>query len=251
MNTEQTRFIIDTEGRIFREYHSIEEIDPGDALQRAFTTNVATTARNLLELPGYGPIHLVHQQADNTLHFSVPLETINFRTSWKVITADEGYKDQLYPMFASRDSTEPIMDIEWNRADAMAKQEATMRIRFHVMVRPTGRPDEWQAVDHYLYAYDGRGVGYRLPLANLYNTCRVCMGEYSSFAPTALGVVQKALAQFRAASWNADLFEDGHILWEFVRFKALDKGFHTQPILKPWTTYCKKVATATMKFCQV
>ncbi len=126
---EKTQFIIDTEGRIFREYRQTEEIDPGDALQRAFTTNVVTTARNLMELPGYGPLHMVHQQAEQAVHFSVPLETINFRTTFKAITADEGYKDQLFPTFAHKDSSEPIIEVEWNRADAMAKQDATMRIR--------------------------------------------------------------------------------------------------------------------------
>lgn len=247
---EKTRFIIDTEGRIFREHNTIEEIDPGEALQRAFTTNVVTTARDLMELPGYGPIHMVHQQSENAIHFSVPLETINFRTSFKAITADDGYKDQMFPTFAHKDSGEQIIEIEWNRADAMAKQEATMRIRFHVIIKPSPSGG-WSAVDHYLYAFDGRGVAYRLPLANLYNTCRVCMGEYNSRDPYALGTVQKALAQFRIAPWNSDLFESGHNIWEFVRFKALEKGFHTQPILKPWTTYCTKLSTATMKFCQV
>lgn len=248
---EKTNFLIDTEGRIFRQYTQLEEIDPGDALQRAFTTNVTTTARNLMELPGHGPIHIVHQQAENAVHFSVPLETINFRTTFKAITADEGYKDQMFPTFEPKESSVPVMDIEWNRADAMAKQDATMRIRFHVIVKPQAGLESWCAVDHYLYAFDGRGVAYRLPFANLYNTCRVCMGEYSSSSPYALGAVQKAIAQFRMAPWNADLFENHHNVWEFVRFKALEKGFHTQPILKPWTTYCGKIATATLKFCQV
>jgi len=248
--TETTEFYISTEGRIFREYRQRDEIDPGDALQKVFTANVVTTARNFMELPGHGLIHVVHQQTDNVLHFSVPMETINFRTTFKAITADEGYKDQLYPTFAAKGSPEPIIEIEWNRADAMIKQEATMRIRFVVMVKPyTG--EQWYAYDHYLYAFDGRGVAFRLPIANLYDTCQVCMGEYNSMASTAIGALNKALAQFRIAHWNADLFYNKDNVWEFVRFKALDKGFHTQPILKPWTTMCSKVSTAYLKFCQV
>lgn len=246
---EKTQFMITTEGRIFRHYQQIEEIDPGDALQRAFTTNVVTTTRDLLELPGYGPIHLVAQQQENKLHFSVPLETINFRTTWKAIAADEGYKDQLFPTFADKNSAEPIIEIEWNRADAMLKQDATMRIRFHIIVQPDS--GGWAAVDHYLYAFDGRGVAWRLPIANLFNTCQVCMGTYSSQSPTALGAVHKALAQFRTAPWNADLFYNANDVWKFIRFKALDKGFNTQPIVGPWTTMCNKVSTTLLKFCQV
>lgn len=246
---ETMEFYINLEGRIFREYRQRKEIDPGDALQRVFTTNIVTTTRNFMELPGYGPIHVVQQQADQTLHISVPLETINFRTTFKAITADEGFKDQLYPTFAVKNSPEPILEIEWNRADAMIKQDATMRIRFHVMVKPHG--EQWTAYDHYLYAFDGRGVAWRLPIANLFNTCQVCMGEYSSLSPTVLGAVQKALAQFRIAHWNADLFQNQNDVWKFIRFKALEKGFHTQPILVPWTTMCEKVSTAYLKFCQV
>ncbi len=247
---ERTQFIINQEGRIFREYRKIDEINPGDALQRAFTINVVTTARNLMELPGYGPLHVVHQQSENCIHFSVPMETINFRSTFKAITADEGYKDQLYPTFANKDSSEPIIEIEWNRADAMIKQDATMRIRFHVMVKPSGT-DQWSVVDHYLYAFDGRGVAWRLPIANLYDTCQVCMGVYNSASPTALGALHKALAQFRMAPWNSDLFYNAETVWKFIRFKALEKGFHTQPILAPWTTLCAKVSIAYLKFCQV
>jgi len=245
---ETTEFYIDMNGRVFREYRQRDEIDPGDALQKVFTANVTTTARNFMELPGHGPIHVVHQQAESRLHFSVPLETIHFRTTFKTITSDEGYKDQLYPTFGGKNDA--TLDIEWNRADAMLKQDATMRLRFHVMVQPAGA-DQWQAVDHYLYAFDGRGVIYKLPFGNIYDTCQVCMGEYSSVANTALGALQKAIAQFRTAPWNADLFYNQNDIWKFVRFKALEKGFQTQPIIPAWTTMCPKVSTAFSKFCPV
>lgn len=246
---ERTQFIIDPEGRIFREYRELEEIDPGDAFQKAFTTNVVTTARNFMELPGHGPIHVVHQQSDSTLHFSVPLETINFRTTFKAINRDDGFKDQLYPTFEAKDSTTPIIEIEWNRAEAMLNQEATMQIRFHVLVKPTG--DQWSCHDHYLYAFDGRGAAWRMPLGNLYETCQVCMGQYNSLSLTALEAVQKAIAQFRTSPWNSDLFYGGEIIWKFIRFKSIDKKFQTQPILAPWTTLCTKVATPLLKFCQI
>lgn len=249
--SEITEFYINTEGRIYREYRQREEIDPGDALQRVFTSNVVTTARNFMELPGHGPIHVVHHQSENCLHFSVPMETITFRTTFKAITADEGYKDQIYPTFGDKNaSASTMMQIEWNRADAMIQQEDSMRIRFHVMIKPV-RDDHWQAVDHYLYAFGGRGVCWKLPFGNIYDTCQVCMGEYNSVAATALGSLQKALAQFRNAPWNSDLFYYPDTIWKFVRFKALDNGFQTQPIIPPWTTMCDKVSNAFVKFCQV
>jgi len=247
----ESRFVIDTQGRVFLEHFERSEIEPGDALQKAFTTNVVTTARNFMELPGHGPIHVVHQQSDSTLHISVPLETINFRTTFKAIKEDDGYKDQFYPTFAHKDSGEPILEMEWNRADAMLKQDATMRIRFHLLIRPSSNGDQWLCHDHYLYAFDGRGVAWRLPLGNLYETCQVCMGQYNSTSPTVLEAVQKAIHQFRTAPWNSDLFYQGDTIWKFIRFKSVDNKFHTQPILAPWTTLCTKVSTALLKFCQV
>jgi len=64
-------------------------------------------------------------------------------------------------------------------------------------------------------------------------------------------VVQKAIQQFRTASWNADLFKNATDIWKFIRFKALDQGFATQPIIVPWTTMCTKVNPAFLKFCHV
>jgi len=245
---DKTEFVITRDGRIFKRRETMEEIDPGNALQKAFTTAVQTTTRNLLELEGHGPVHLVAQQAENTMHVSVPLNEINFRTTFRAISEGD-QKDQLYPSFAAKSSTETMMEIPWKVQDAMAKQDATMRIRFHVMCRPHG--DGWYAMDHYLYAFDGRGVAYKLPFANLFDTCQVCMGEYNSIHPNLLGCVQKALQQFRTASWNADLFKNGSDIWKFVRFKAMEKGFDTQPILVPWTTMCPKVNPAFLKFCVV
>lgn len=245
---EKTEFVISRDGRFYRRYETMEEIDPGNELQKVFTTAVHTTTRNLLELQGHGPIHLVAQQAENTMHVSVPMNEINFKTTFKVIT-EGAHKDQLYPSFATKNSTETMMEIPWKLEQAMEKQDASMRIRFHVMCRPNG--DGWYAVDHYLYAFDGRGVAYRLPIANLFDTCQVCMGEYNSMHQNLIGTVQKAIQQFRTASWNADLFKNANDVWKFIRFKALPEGFETQPITVPWTTMCAKVAPAFLKFCAV
>jgi hypothetical protein len=247
---EKTDYLITREGKMFRRYTQLDEIDPGEAIQKAYAQNITTTARNFMELPGHGLIHLVQQQAEGILHVSVPLETINFRTSFKAITTDEGYKNQLYPSFHDKHATDPMMEIEWVRADAMLKQEATMRLRFHVLLKPNN-DGGWYAFDHYLYAFDGRGVAFRLPIANIFDTCQLCMGEYNSKSETAIGTVQKALQQFRTATWNADLFKNATDVWKFIRFKALDKGFATQPIIPPWTTMCAKVNTAYLKYCQV
>ena len=249
----KSQFIISENGTFYREDITRREIIVGDALQRAFTTNIVSTVRNLVELPGHGPVHMVYEQQQATWHFSVPMESINFRTTFKPIlgtaTGETKYKDQLYPTFAPKDSTDTIMEIEWNRAMAASSQDAALKLRFLVQVKAHG--EGYYCHDHYLFAFDGRGVAYRLPIANLFDTCQVCMGQYDGKSSTAMGSVILALRQFRSASWNADLFHSGEIVWKFIRFKALEKGFETQPIIGSWTTLCEKVAPPQLKFCQV
>ena len=249
MSVNTTEFIIDSEGKFFREDRTRYEIDPGDGLQRAFTKGVSCRIRNITEIPGYGPCHVVYENDTQTQHWSVPMNTINFRTSFAVVKTEEG--EEVFPTFKDKkDTSEPFMEIEWNKADAMSKQDSEMEIRFVALVKPNGA--NYICVDHYLYAFDGRKAGYRLPIANLYETCQVCMGAYSSEAQTAVKAVEKALAQFRVASWNSDLFFDSGNLNRFIHFKPLEKGFQTLPILDGgWTTRCQKVSTGYMKFVEV
>lgn len=246
----KSQFIISDTGAIFREDITRREILATEALQRAFTTNIVTTTRNLLELPSHGPVHMVYEQQQATWHFSVPMHAINFRTTFKPIVSSDKYKDQLYPTFAPKESKETTMEIEWYRAKAMSSQDADMNIRFLIQVKQD-TSGGYYAYDHYFFAFDGRGVAWRLPIANLFDTCQVCMGTYDSKSTTALGSVILALRQFRSAAWNADLFHSGETIWKFIRFKALEKGFETQPIVGAWTTLCEKVAPPQLKFCQV
>lgn len=245
MNTAKTQFVIEADGQIFREDINRIAVDPGDALQRAFTTGICTRVRNIMEIPGYGMAHMVYEADQVTQHWSIPMEKINFRTTFR---ANEN--GELYPTFAAANQTvEPIIEIEWDKAQAMSGQESTMNIRFIALVKATG--EQWYVVDHYLYAFDGRKTCYRLPIANLYDTCQICMGEYRSTANTALESVQKALAQFRTASWNSDLFYNESDIQKFIRFKPLEKGFQTLPIKSGWTTSCQKIATAYLKFVEI
>jgi hypothetical protein len=246
----KTQFFIGDNGSFYREDTTRREIIVGDELQKAFLSNITTTCRSLLELPSHGPVHMIYEHQSMTWHFSVPMQTINFRTTFKPLTKDDKYKDQLYPTFHPKDSAETPLEIEWNLGQAAASQDAVLQIRLLVQVKQDS-PVRFVAVDHYLFAFDGKNAAYRLPIANLFDTCQVCMGTYDSRATTALGSVVLALRQFRAASWNADLFHSPDEIWKFVRFKALDKGFETQPIVGPWTKLCEKVAPPQVKFCLV
>jgi hypothetical protein len=250
MSEDKSDFILSRDGKFYERYERLREIDPGAELQKAFAANITTITRNLLNLEGHGPVHVVVSQGDGVTHVSVPMEELNFRATFATMGDEYGsqYQGQLFPTFR-KDMDDTIMEIPWNRAAAMAGQKEGMRLRFHVLCKPNG--EGWYAYDHYLYAFDDKGRAHRLPIANLHDTCQVCMGSYDSKHSNLLGTVQKALHQFRTASWNSDLFKHSGEVWKFVRFKALEKGFETQPIIVPWTQMCATVATAHLKNCPV
>lgn len=246
---QKTQFIIDTNGRIFREDSVRQEINPGEELYKAFTHGIFMKHPNFANIPGYGPAHMTYEMDRNIQYWSVPINTINFRTTFRTIKET----GELYPSFGHKDQTaEPIMEIEWNKDDAMQSQDSQMHLRFVALI--IGGRDGYHVSSHghFLYAFDGRGVAWRLPVSNLYETCEICMGEYQSTAPTATEVVEKALAQFRKASWNSDLFTTHDSTHQMIRFKPLDKGFQTMPIqTRGWTTLCQKVSTAQLKYIDV
>jgi hypothetical protein len=249
MSETKTKFIIDAEGRFWREDTTIYDIEPGDQLQKAFTSGIVSRIRNVLNLPGHGHCHVVHELDSNTQHWSIPMNTINFKTTFGSLETEKWGKE-LFPTFKANNDTEhPLIEIEWNKDEAMSKQESQMNIRFVVQIRPYD--NEWHAVDHYLYAFDGRNTAWRLPIANLYETAQVCMGDYNSRGATVVKVLEKAIAQLRTASWNSDLFYDTDSVQKFVHFKPLEKGFQTLPIEGAWTKQCQKVVTAYLKFVEI
>lgn len=248
---QKTQHVIDAEGRIFREIFTRQEIDPGDALQRAFTTGIVSRMRNVTELPGHGPCHLVLEHDTLVQYWSVPLTTINFRTTYQAVKKDDKDPGELFPTFGPKDGKDPMIEIEWNVGEAMVSQDAQMNLRFMVMVRQDTSGFSTPKDGCFLYAFDGRKTCYRLPIANLYDTSQVCMGDFNSYAPTSLGVVQKALAQFRSATWNSDLFYDTDAVRRFVHFRPEGKSFKTLPIEGPWTKYCQKISTSLLKFTEI
>jgi hypothetical protein len=97
---------------------------------------------------------------------------------------------------------------------------------------------------NWLFACDQEQRGYRLPLPNLHDDCRICTGAFDGDQATALECVQASLAQFHRSKWNADLLRAGETAQKFFRFQPTADTFTTLPIQGEWTQHCEKVATA-------
>lgn len=238
----KTEFIIDKEGRFYREDSVRTEIDPGPELEKCFKTTMSVKLTSLISLPTWGVVS-VSVDDIGLQHWSVPIAEIKFNTSFRV--KGEGATAELIPLFVESKS-EPSMSIDWRKSDALSSQSKGMDIRF-VAVIQFQTNGLFRVQKQYLYAFDDAKNGYRLPLSNLYDTCELCNGVYNSEDATAIGTLTRALNQFRNSSWNSDLLKDVDVIENFIRFKPLETGFQTLPIKGIWTKHCEKVSTPIMK----
>ncbi len=241
----KSQFIVTPEGAFFREDTTRYPIDPGPELAKTFMVGQSVKLKNFTTIPNWGNVSIAVQE-DGVQHWTTAVEEIAFNTTYK--TVGEGKEVEVIPLFVADPSNqEPSMTIVWNRASAMNGQKEPMHIKFMATVNPRPAHGNFAVSKQYLFAFDDKQNAWRMPLSNLYNTCELCNGEYSSVAPTAFDSFMKALEQFRKSSWNSDLFINGATIANFVRFSPLKSGFVTLPIKAKWQQWCTKVATTQSK----
>jgi hypothetical protein len=101
---------------------------------------------------------------------------------------------------------------------------------------------------NWLFACDVDKRGYRLPLPNLHDDCRICTGAFDGDQETAFDCVKASLEQFNKSKWNADLMRTSEQSKQFFRFKPTRDGFETLPIQSDnWTMLCEKVGSALIE----
>ena len=97
---------------------------------------------------------------------------------------------------------------------------------------------------NWLFACDADKRGYRLPLPNLHDDCRICTGAFDDLG-NGRRCVTASLEQFRKSKWNADLMRTSEQSQKFFRFQPTKETFETLPIqADDWTTLCDKVGHA-------
>lgn len=242
MPVVKAEWAISTEGKIVRRSITEDEIDPGEALGKAFSSGVILKVKNMFTMPGCGMVNVAIDPKDNSQYWTIPLSEIVFKSTFKA--SGEGEDAQLVPTFAK---AQPKLSIAWNVEQALAGRDTPL-IRFVAQV--ASGPNGGRMLKQYIYAFSKDGNAYRMPMANVYDTGEICNGEYGSVAPTAFESVEKAIAQFRSAPYNTDLYygDDNGITSKFFHFKPLKDGFQTLPIEGEWWKLCNKVSTANLKF---
>jgi hypothetical protein len=234
---------IDNEGRFYRERLISQEIEVTEAVAKAFQqTQPLVTIPNVAVLNGLD-VGVKYRPTEGTYYWSVDIKEIMLHTAF--VKYGEGDEAILVPKFDydNKDKNAVILSIPWK----IVSDSEGFAPRVTLVVSVGSHP--LRCLKQYLFAFDQRGVAWRLPMSNLYNTCELCSGEFDGCDNSQLGCVQKALDQFNRGVWNADLYIDSNeTSSNFFRFKPLKDGFETLRINGKWEALCSKVSTPTTKY---
>jgi hypothetical protein len=226
---EKTEIILQSNGTLTERLISERDLDAEQSVLDALTEHVTRNVRNVMSIPGWGTVH-ASVGLNDTL-WSVTIDRIPLNARFKLIS------QVLVPVFAS--STDIEMPLIWKAPQEVKLVFAVCTKFEEALVRVDG---------NWLFACDQEQRGYRLPLPNLHDDCRICTGGFDGDQETALECVRASLEQFNRSKWNADLMRTIEQSQKFFRFQPTKETFETLPIqATDWTTLCNKVSTAIME----
>lgn len=226
---EHIEFILRENGTLTERTIQERDLQAEDDVLAALTAEVVRPQRNVVAVPGWGRVHASVGGADT--FWSVPISRLPLKARFKL------FNGVLLPMFASDSELE--MPLEWSAP-------ATVRLVF--VVGTEMAEDLVVITGNWLFALSAQGHGYRLPLPNLHDDCRLCTGQFEETYATAQAAITASLEQFTRSKWNADLMRTVEQSQKFFRFRPTNDTFVTLPIeAADWTVLCNKVATAVLE----
>jgi hypothetical protein len=226
---EKIEIILQTSGTLTERVIRERDLDAEQSVLEALTEGVTRNLRNVMTIPEWGVVHASVGLTDTL--WSVPIKRIPLKARFRLIN------NVLVPMFASSNDLE--MPLIWQAPEEV-------RLVFAVSTRLSD--DITQVDGNWLFACDANNRGYRLPLPNLHDDCRICTGAFEDCCTTAYECVAASLEQFSRSKWNADLMRTIEQSQRFFRFQPTNETFKTLPIeSEDWTALCNKVSTAVME----
>jgi len=222
---EKTEIILQTDGSFIERLVSERTLNAGQSVLDTLTESITRPVRNVFHIPGWGLAH-ANVGLNDTL-WSVPIDRIPLHARFKLIN------QVMVPMFAS--GTDLEIPLVW-------RVPAGIKVVFAVL---TKQEDDIVSVDgNWLFAGDQDNRGYRLPLPNLHDDCRICTGQFEGDQETAFACVKASLEQFNQSKWNSDLMRTIEQSQKFFRFQPTKETFETLPVQGEWTGLCNKISTA-------
>jgi hypothetical protein len=165
-------------------------------LGRIVAADARVTVKNIVDLAIGGASYVVSVTTRHGKQFTATrLPFLNLRTQFKA------QEDTLVPSFVSRDGT-LTMTRTWAVPECMT-------LIFGTVSAPPEGGTRHKVASTFLFATLADTPGFwRLPLPNVYNDARVCMGSITIEEPTLLSAFTRALEHFHESPWNADLLTD-------------------------------------------
>ena len=226
---ETTEIIIREDGTVVERSLRERELNAGPAVLDALTQGVSRNLRRVLTVPEWGLVH-ANAGCSNTL-WSIAITRIPLHTRFRLING------VLVPVFNSASDLE--MPLVW---------QAPKEVRLAFVIQTQEDEDGIKLDGNWLFAFSEGNRGYRLPLPNLHDDCRICTGSFPDHYNTGTEAILASLEQFRKSKLNADLMRTAEESQRFFRFRATNETFDTLPIeAADWTSLCEKVSTDLME----
>jgi hypothetical protein len=232
MSTEKTEYVVQNDGVILRRLIREYTVNADNNLAQSLITGMAIKIKNAAMVNGT-PVHL-SVTAEEVCYWTVRLNALPFRVPMRVSSGGI-----MTPDFGAGTNAPNtiIVDASWVPPESM-------RLVLLVATNHGGQLTTW------LYAISPAARYYKLPAPNLYDDCRVCLGDfYPDGAKCQVDYLNAVCEQFAKSQWNSDLWRNNPNTEPMFRFKPGTEGsaITTLPPLAEWTTLCAKVATGTIE----
>lgn len=240
MPLEEANFneiLLSDDGKLFRRNVTQREVVINeDSVFAALKEGQKTRIRDALFI-GKEPVGLciiTDKTAWVQVHATIPLRFVRFNSNFKM----EG--KVMVPVFEKPTPDRPRFNVDWDINTACSG-----KVKLWLLVLTKHKPEDplHYVTNCYLAATSATNRTYRIPLSNVYDDCRICMGDdwNEKSKPTLPQVLDAALSQFLNSPWNSDLRKTTEKSDAFFRFNPTDGGFETLPANGQWNKLCERV----------
>jgi len=219
-----TEYIIQQSGAIVRRETIDVELEMVDSVINDLCVKSKKTCPNAFEVDGLA----CHLCLGKEIYVTTVLPALTFCASFKAA------KEMIVPSFTSK--TDPTMTLLWSPPTDMV-------LKFLVVCTAAG-----EFGSAFLFAYNSKGTAWRLPLPNIHDDCRICMGTFNPNAENVAQIVHNCLRQLSSSNWNSDLLKSVENSQRMFRWKPQGPAFDILPPDGEWTKLCNKVSAGVMEF---